>query len=245
MYPRQLFTDSKGIHHLLVSDLSMLEYWQLSSDGNILFKNALKDRSIDEYEFAEILGNNKNELYVIITGRLAGNMYVSNIYFTESFDNGKTWSSFQILTNSTNEEKCLKKTYSFTHIPSTGRLFIFYHLHCDYIKPTIRFITRPPSSKIFSQSTPVYILENYEPYWPSVVSKYSIIKGKIRIHLFWQEIVNQTRLKIMTAYSDNYGILWSEPKNVIENLYIEGIVPLEVSTNENIDDVILGTFYNS
>jgi len=141
-------------------------------------------------------------IYLILNMGYDGKYAIS---FTESNDNGKTWGSPIRITGSDQSYVLNDVIY----IQETGRIFAFYYASLG----TMRVISRPPGSSIFSQEIKIANANCLNGAYVARAT-YSITHNNmIILHLFYRD---PTSTMSYVKSLDN-GITWSAPKRIISD----------------------------
>jgi len=165
------------------------------------------------YDITATGADNKEGLYVAFSAKrtLRGASCEDNdlsgcidIFFTESTDDGQTWSKpIQVPRYNINDSKNRKMPIMF-RVQETGRLFIFYKIGKD-----LHSVTRPGGSTLFTNEIETWCCTNSEesPFW----ANYAFAEERI----FLQLISNNEKTNVTTrVISKDNGITWDDAGNL-------------------------------
>lgn len=133
----------------------------------------------------------------------------TDIFYSESEDAGKNWT--QPINLITNRDTYKRYPGSSLWIPSTGKVYIFYHCYKAGTATQIVYKSRPKASLIFGRETLVFRSFDYADLVPSLRAAFTDFKDGLIIHLFWQRY-NEDVKEFVYTNSENTGITWKEPK---------------------------------
>ncbi len=243
MYIRDEYVDhGTNLHHMLAlypRSYAAVQYWKVSgADGKILSQTALNATLYKDPASASLVGDGKGHLYIFISAFTKIDIMATKaIFFSESADDGKTWTPLTMMPKPSVDYSLVG--LSAKVIKETGRLFLFYHAYClESGKDDIRFATRAPGSIVFSQERTIHNVSMF-PY-DIVRVEYSLdAKGHVTLHLFWS---NYNREMYYTRSEDN-GVVWTSPfliPETKENLF--GCFPFALAYDPTVSPAILGAY---
>jgi len=139
-----------------------------------------------------------------------------DIYFTESADNGKTWTKWRQLDHG-NQTDIYRRLGETTFIvKETGRMFVFYSVGSYEERNAIGFVTKPKDSSLFSRES---IIATRGPHYVAagIGASYTYDKGTLVLHVCWEELWGKSWAEYDNIYysqSRDMGIHWSEPRAI-------------------------------
>jgi len=188
----EMYTDPSTHHtHLVSNEFEGTISYYMRIENGVLAK-LIKIPDIDKDGMPKIKGQNDGKhIFMIYTSKLG------KIMFTESSDNGNTWTT--PISISVANQRC----YSFhlDYIHETGRLFSVFRSGNN----KIMFTTRQQGSSVFSN--PILIADTYTISHPYAC--YSIDQGKIILHVAYSE----RKTMVYTKSTDN-GASWLTPHDI-------------------------------
>ncbi len=240
---RDVYVDHETrLYHMLAFDSQPfpgVQYWRVSSaDGKVLSQTTFNATLYKNPASASLVGDGKGHLYIFISGYVTIKMSLSkSIYFSESADDGKTWTPLTALPRS---DACSDLIgLSAKVIKETGRLVLFYQSYCfEPRKNDIKFMARAPGSTVFSPERSVHNVSMF-PY-DIVQVEYSLdAKGHVTLHLFW----SANNRGMYYTRSENNGVVWTSPFLIPETkLNIAGCSPFALAYDPTVSPAILGAY---
>jgi len=205
------FDPISHINHLLYSDNNNAPYYwhaAVSNEGKILHSTYFNDSSS---AFAGSIQGPKDGKHLYLAFSVYSNGF-KKINFTESDDNGTTWSLHQEIGG--NEKAKHAIFQDMIYVNETGRLFIFY---IEDESKYIHIITKPLGSAVFSDPMKINMCYGNSSF-KLARATYNIKDGRHILHLFYQSnnLLYYTR-------SGNNGITWTSPRVIETNKEIRMI----------------------
>jgi len=192
------------INHVLYAD-NVAHYYlhmALDDEGNVLYQTKF---NCEDGGQIGILRGPKDGKHIY----LALSTYEhpeSTISFTESFDNGQTWSKLIKVGHSPSSVWLQDMIY----VKETGRIFIFFYV---YGSNEIRLTTRPPNSHLFGNDIIVTYHYGHKTAFLSKVA-YNIKDGQIILHMFFMGMLSQ----LVYVRSNTNGLIWTAPKVIASDI---------------------------
>jgi len=202
IYVTSTFRDTKNkITHTIVADRFAREYYYLAIDdnGKILYRTNILGQ---EFIFTGLISgpDNGKNLYMLLWGKPSPTAESFTISYSESEDNGLTWSEFKVIVK---EEGFHKLLQDMIYVKETNRIYAFFNGE----DKTVRMITKPNNSSIFSSES--IIAKNAFVDALIIKAAYSPHKTGhgIRLHVFYKN----TNQNLVYITSENSGVHWSSP----------------------------------
>jgi len=151
----------------------------------------------------------------------------AEVYFSESNDNGISWSKPVKIQRENMDDIYERETQSLVYVKETGRIYIFYLYH--KIRESLTFIgivTRPAGSTIFSTEKLYFTNIDYLIY--AVKCAYTLENSRTRLHLIMH--VSKDGENLIQYSSSDDGFSWTEPKKIL-NFYAANSVFVDVHPN--------------
>ncbi len=130
------FDESTGFQHVLATYMDFLTqsviYYQIDTQNKVAHSLVLNDKHVLFYTGLKITGRgNGQTLYAVLEGKYQHeNVSDFDQLFTESNDNGQTWSPLSPVPRKYMNDGCQRCGESILTLGNTGRLFIFYRVDC-------------------------------------------------------------------------------------------------------------------
>jgi hypothetical protein len=150
----------------------------------------------------------------------------TDILYSETENTGKNWTQLTILQPHDTNKRMLGSAF---WIPSTGRVFIFYHSFKSGAATQIVYKSRPKDSAVFGPETLVYRSFDYTDFVPSLKATYHDHNGKIFIHLVWHRF-NEDVKECVYTNSENNGNTWRDPKPYLTPKFNEDLTTIIPTT---------------
>lgn len=210
-----MYTDSStNIHHFASAETgsSAIHYMQVDADLNIIKESTflVTDCSYTQKAFVRGPDNGKDLIIVVEGEKYSGSRRISDLWYAESSNNGKTWTQWYKIDHSADQEHRSGDTVLW--IKETGRVFIFYEIRAlSQHYPCM--VTKAPGSTTFSKEK--ILTYNYKVL-DILGADYTIsTKKQPVLHLFFGNNNETSHLhEIMYMNSTDQGTKWSTPVSV-------------------------------
>lgn len=136
--------------------------------------------------------------------------YTRDVYYSESFDSGNTWTSLVQIPRDDTRQRIHRGRSNIVYIKETGRIYIFYLITKEYEMAMLGMVTRPSNSKVFREEEQFQKGSYY--FALSAVYTHNATNRETVLHLFVGSL-NKTNELVMTQSKDS-GIRWTPFKRI-------------------------------